>query len=255
MNAVRLIATIGLAAMVAGCAGNPRPTTPREVIDRALQQAPYAAQPSLIVAREVEYARAAREDGQWTAFRAFATDDAVLHGPIGPVAAKAWLAAQENPEEAVKWGARTVVMSCDGRLAISQGRFLDPEGFVGTYVTVWERETLDDEYQWSYDVGAHDEPQPAQEQVDEDVVVVTGIERISGLVATCPRDGMVPPPPLAPAGDASRAVEVSGDGTLRWMWEHRPDGTRHVRADYYTGGGWETVVDDTFAPSTAASAE
>ena len=138
MNAVRLIAAIGLAAMVAGCAGNPRPTTPREVIDRALEQAPYAAQPSLIVAREVEYARAAREDGQWTAFSAFATDDAVLHGPIGPVAAKAWLAAQENPEEAVQWGARTVVMSCDGRLAISQAISGNSAGFASTLAPLVE---------------------------------------------------------------------------------------------------------------------
>ena len=56
----------------------------RAVIDRALSSAPYAAQPSQVVARELEFARAAREDGQWTAFRAFAADDALLHGRNGP---------------------------------------------------------------------------------------------------------------------------------------------------------------------------
>ena len=30
---------------------------------------------------------------------------------------------------------------------------------------------------------------------------------------------------------------------MRWVWEQLPDGTKHVRADYYTSGAWETIVD------------
>lgn len=243
-RALRLALPVTLATVLAGCTAGPSSQAQLTRVERALASAPYAAQPSLVVAREIAFARAAREEGQWTAFRAFATDDAVLHGRNGPVAAKPVLVTLDDPEKAVQWAPRTVMMSCDGKLAVSQGRFLDPEGFVGTFVTVWERANNADEYHWSYDVGGRDDPQPEAEEIGADEIVVTAYDNIQGLVADCPRDGSVPAPPaLGPAGDAARGVEVSGDGTLRWIWEHRADGTKYVRADYYTSGAWETVID------------
>lgn len=247
MNAIlRTAAPIMLATALAACTMGPGPSAPRAQIDRALASAPYAAQPSLVVAREIEFSRAAREEGQWTAFMAFATDDAVLHGRNGPVAAKPVLNTLDDPEQAVQWSPRTVMMSCDGKLAVSQGRFLDPEGFVGTFVTVWTRENNEDAYHWAYDVGGRDDPQPEREDIDPDEIVVTAYDNIQGLVADCPRGGSAPTPPaLDPAGDAARGVQLSGDGTLRWIWEHRSDGTKYARADYYTSGAWETVIDQT----------
>ena len=247
---LRLAAPILIAAMLAACTAGGGPRVPRTQIDRALASAPYAAQPSLVVAREIAFARAAREEGQWTAFKAFATDDAVLHGRNGPVAAKPVLDTLDDPETAVQWSPRTVMMSCDGKLAVSQGRFLDPEGFVGTFVTVWEREKNEDEYRWAYDVGGRDDPQPEREEIAAEEIVVTAYDNIQGLVADCPRSGSAPTPPaLDPAGGAARGVQLSSDGTLRWVWEHRPDGTKYVRADYYTSGAWETVIDQTLASS------
>ena len=178
------VAALALAALaIAGCAAGSGPRTPRKVIDRVLREAPYAAQPSLIVAREIEFARAAREDGQWTAFRAFATDDALLHGRNGPVLAKPVLGTLDDPEKAVQWVPRVVMMSCDGKTAVSQGRFLDPEGNVGTFVTVWERDGYSDDYKWSYDVGANDDPQPPRKDAEEGVLVVTAYDKRPGANA------------------------------------------------------------------------
>ena len=56
--------------------------------------------------QKIVCARAAREDGQWTAFKAFASDDAVLHGRNGPVAAKPVFDALDDPETAVQWSPR-----------------------------------------------------------------------------------------------------------------------------------------------------
>ena len=242
---LRLFAVTCTALALVGCAAGGPPRTPRKVIEQALREAPYAAQPSLIVAREIEFARAAREDGQWTAFRAFATDDALLHGRNGPVPAKAALGGLSNPEKAVQWAPRVVMMSCDGKTAVSQGRFLDPEGKVGTFVTVWERNGYLDDYEWSYDVGAHDVPQPPRREAEEGVLVVTAYDNIQGLVADCPEAGEQVPAPefVAPPVDGRAGEQMSADGTLRWRWEHLADGTRHVRADYYTSGGWEKVID------------
>ena len=108
----------------------------RERIERVLAGAPGQAQPSEIVAAEIAFARAARENGQWTAFREFLAPGALLHVRSGPIEADPWLAVQTDPPEAVQWGARSVWMSCDGALAVSQGRFREPDGTVGTFVTV-----------------------------------------------------------------------------------------------------------------------
>tara|TARA_B100000678_G_scaffold52124_1_gene41607 strand:+ start:483 stop:1247 length:765 start_codon:yes stop_codon:yes gene_type:complete len=242
-------ATILVGCMLAACAGPSGPRTPRDVIDRALGSAPYAAQPGEIVAREVEYQLAARERGQYTAMLDFAAGDAVVHGRNGPVPARPVFSSLEDPETTIEWSPRTVIMSCDGNLAVSSGRYREPEGFVGTFVTVWERDDRNDDYEWSYDVAGRDDPQPPPEVIDEDAIVVTAIDTIRGLVADCPRAGTtVPAPPvIEPAAGASHGQEVSPDGTLRWYWEHRADGTRYARGDFYTSGAWDTVIERSFA--------
>ena len=203
------------------------------------------------MAREVAFARAAREDGQWTAFAEFAADDAVLHGRNGPVPAKPLLAGLSDPAEAIQWSPRTVMMSCDGRVAVSRGRYLDPEGNIGTFVTVWKRSGYDDDYRWVYDAGGDDVPQPTPEEPVENEIIATAYDYVQGLVADCPRGGeSVPRPPALPeAGDARREVHLSSDGTLRWMWEHHADGSKYFRADYLTSGAWEKIVEERFAAS------
>jgi len=243
-----IFAAVATSLALAACTGGRSPI-PRAAIDRALSSAPYAAQPSLVVAREVEFARAAREDGQWTAFRAFAANDAVIHGRGGPVPAGQVIAGLSDPPEPTQWSPRTVLMSCDGKLAVSRGRFLDPEGYVGTYVTVWSREDYDDEYHWVYDVGGRDDPQPSSEEAEESTIVVTAYDDIHGLVADCPRGGAEVPsaPFVGPPASGRAGEQTSPDGTLRWRWEHWADGTKYVRADYYTSGAWETVIEESLA--------
>ena len=78
------------------------------------------ANPSEIVATEIAFARAAQAKGQWTAFRDYAADNAVMFVPQ-PVAAKDWLKGRANPPRAVAWQPHSVWMSCDGSMAVSKG--------------------------------------------------------------------------------------------------------------------------------------
>ncbi len=253
MTSVIRFATLALATLaIAGCATGGPPRTPRKVIDRALREAPYAAQPSLIVAREIEYARAAREDGQWTAFLAFASDGALLHGRNGPVLAKPVLGTLDDPEQAVQWAPRVVMMSCDGKTAVSQGRFLDPAGDVGTFVTVWERNGYSDDYKWSYDVAAKDNPQPVRDEAEDGVLVVTADDLIQGLVADCPQPGEALPdaPADLPPNTAKSEASASPDGTLIWRWAHLTDGTKRIAAHYWMDGEWQLIVNEKFAASS-----
>ena len=252
--AVILVIPLTLAA----CAGSGGPPKPNKrmvaMIDRALTTAPGAAQPSTIVGVELAFSRAARENGQWTAFRQFAAPGALLHGADGPFAIEPWLLTQTDPAQAVQWNPRVVAMSCDGALAVSQGRYRDPQGKVGSFVTVWERQP-DGSYKYTFDAGGDDVPQPPpppRASVQEGDIVVTEIDAVQGLVAICPRGGNpVPPPPAMPIGEDGKAdAKLSRDGTLRWRWEHRADGTRYAAAEYFYQGRWLTAIEQSLAPTS-----
>lgn len=241
----------GALALALGACAPKRQGPPIAVINRALAPAPGAAQPSTIVAAELAFSRAARERGQWTAFRMFAAPGALLHGEDGPFPIEPWLATQTDPAEAVQWEPRAVAISCDGALAVSQGRYVDPQGQVGNFVTVWERQT-DGEYRYVFDVGGDDVPQPPpRKPVEDGDIAVTSIDAVQGLVASCPRrDAAIPPPPAIPVGEEGKAdARLSRDGTLRWRWEHRDDGTRYAAVDYFYEGRWLSAFEQTLAPT------
>lgn len=249
----RALLLAGVILALTACAGGPPKPTQRAVaqINRALSTAPGAAQPSTIVAAELAFSRAARERGQWTAYRMFAAPGALLHGKDGPFAIEPWLMTQTDPAAAVQWEPRAVAISCDGALAVSQGRYADPAGIVGNVLTVWERQDSG-EYRYVFDASGPDVPQPPpRKPVEDGNIVVTAIDAVQGLVASCPRSGaIIPPPPAIPVGDAGKAdARLSRDGTLRWRWEHRDDGTRYAAVDYYTDGRWRAAFEQSLAPS------
>lgn len=240
-----------LGALALTACASPRPNGPPvAVINRVLAGAPGAAQPSTIVAAEIAFARAAREQGQWTAFRQFAAPGALLHGQNGPFPIEPWLATQTDPPEAVQWEPRAVVISCDGALAVSQGRSRTPDGKVGNFLTVWERQP-GGEYRYIFDAGGPDVPQPPpRPKIEDGNIVVTSIDAVQGMVASCPRSGApIPPPPAIPVGEDDKTdARLSRDGTLRWRWEHRTDGTRFAAAEYFYQGRWLTAFEQSLTP-------
>jgi len=247
-RAVALAALGAFAVALTGCASGPRGPS-NAIIARALSNAPGAAQPSAIVSTEIAYARAAKERGLRAASGDFAAFGAVLHGRNGPVPLEAVAGSLGSRDEAPAWATRQVVQSCDGSLALSAGRFQDAEGFVGNYVTVWVRQA-DGSFKWTYDVAGRDNPQPPpRAEFQDGDIVVTAIDAIEGLVATCPRAGeTVPAPPAIPIGeDGASDAKLSRDGTLRWRWEHRADGTKYVSADYFYAGQWVNAIEESLA--------
>jgi hypothetical protein len=162
--------------------------------------------------------------------------------PLGEVVAALGPSALET-----QWKTRSVVMSCDGALAIAQGRFADRAGLVGNYITVWERQE-GGEYKWVWEATGYDDPQPpARRQFEDGDIVVTAIDSIRGFVATCPPRGVVPPPPPPVSINADGDARLSRDGTLRWRWEEREGGATFVAAEYFYEGGWETGIEESLA--------
>ncbi len=244
-----LVALTAAQASTAQQAGEQQPERPRH---RPLAS---VGDPGQVAATDGRFARTAREEGQWTAFASFAAPGALMHWADGPFEAAPWLAAQANPAEAMAWVPTAVWASCDGTLAVSFGRFRQPDGQVGSYATVWELRGERD-YRWTYDMGGADVPQPPppppRVPPSDEVIVVPGLGLIDGKVAECPRGGTLPAPPLAiVADDAQEGGASSDDGTLRYRWEHNADGTRRIVVEYVREGRWLTALDFGF---TAAGA-
>lgn len=246
--ALALTGALALAACVGG-GGPPKPTK-REVamIDRALSTAPGAAQPSTIVAAEVAFSRLAAETTPAAAFLQYAAaPNAQVHTGEGLVSVAQWVAQPGFPTAATKWSTRAVAITCDGALAASTGRYTDPNGIIGNYVLIWQRQG-DNAYRWIYHAAGPDVPQPPpRTRLQDGNITVTALDAVQGLVASCPRGGAaIPPPPaLSLASDRPGAAMLARDGTLRWHWQQGDEGERRVAAEYFYEGRWLTAFEHT----------
>ena len=225
MNMRLALAACALAS-VAACAPLPNQR------DRYTRLLTPTAEVSKVIATELAFARAAREDGQWTAFDEYAADGALIFGGNGAIEAKPWLRSQENPPEAVSWEPHRVWSSCDGSLAVTQGGFTDPDGSVGTFNTVWQRQRNGD-YRYVFDFGFPQDEAPVAPDM------------ISSAVAACDAKVDTGEP------DSAIPLRVSRDGTLAWGFQTVGQGERHYVVWLAGEDGWEQVVNIALAPDAA----
>ena len=226
---------------LAACSSGPQQSVPDRIINRALAGAPGQAQPGDVVATEIAFARLAREKGQWTAFAEYAADDGLMFVPQ-PVNARQWLKGRANPAEAVRWQPHHVWMSCDGSLAVTKGAWQRPDGSVGYFTTVWERQR-DGEYKWVMDQG----DVLAEPLAEPDVV--------ESETASCTPEEPGPDIRLTPvAPDNTRMIgSRSQDGSLEWSIAYSP-GThrRHMLVTLVREGKRWGVFMQTVYPAAGA---
>ena len=169
------------------------------------------ANPSKVIAAELAFARMAREEGTWTAFRHYATDDALMPSPDF-VRVQEALKGVPDPAEPIVWGPDQVWSSCDGSFAVSTGGAEYPSGRRGRFLTIWQRQA-DGEYRWVLDQGFDD----SDAQVSP--------ETISAKVAEC---GERRPERIRVRRGEPWASGLSNDGTLEWSTQMAADCSRVV---------------------------
>lgn len=179
------------------------------------------ASPGKIVAAEVAFSQLAQRKGQWTAFRATASDEAVMFVPQ-PVIARDWLKRQKNPVRSVAWQPHQVWLSCDGSLAATYGAWQGVGGSNGYFTTVWQRQK-DGEYKWVMDQG------------DDLATPLTAPEMIGAGVGSCDRAARSPSDQSQLASGTRSGW--SDDRTLRWTVTVAPDCSRVLAFSLYRGGG------------------
>jgi len=237
------ICMLGAWALASGCAGPQQGQRGFGPDGRERAPRPYA-NPSQVIVAELAFARLARDEGQWTAFRETAAEDAVMFVP-GPVAAQAWLKDRADPPEAVQWQPHQVFMACDGATGASTGAWQRPDGSTGYFTTIWQREGDDngraragEEPRWHW-VLDHGDVLAAPREMDGDMIasrVASCTGNAKEAARSIPADT-----PIVPAASGTRAAR---DGTLIWSWQVDAKGARTVSVSLWNGNGYDVVLND-----------
>ena len=193
-----------------------------------------AALPTAIDA-ERAFAADAQRRGQWTAFRATATEDAVMFNP-GPVNAQAFLKDKKDPPESVKWWPAQSFVSCDGNLAINHGPWvIARNNSHGTFTTVWQRQNIG--WRWVYDGG--------ETLKGSKPAVRKPLVRKASCNGKPNRTMILPQPSAAPNGTINERSGQSNDGTLAWSWTVDYSNTRRFATWLWNGRTFVKVLDQT----------
>jgi hypothetical protein len=178
----------------------------------------------------------AQKMGQWTAFRKYAAEDAVMFVPQ-QVNAQAFLKERKDPPVAIFWWPGKSFVSCDGSYAVNTGPWVREWGkSVGYFTTIWKRQA-DGSWKWIYDGGDGLEV-PRAEGGD-----------IKPRQASCAKPVLAPRPKLGLTQGGTSGAGQSADGTLAWRWLVRADGSRTLEVLLWSGSDWDAVLDDNVAPA------
>ena len=186
---------------------------------------------------ERAFARDAQRLGQWTAFRRYADETAVMFTPQA-VWAHTFLEGRKNPPQSVEWWPARSIVSCDGRTAVNTGPAFRPDGtHYGSFTTVWQREKGD--WRWVYDNGGPPVGKPPRAAQRPQVVRAS-------CRAKAPGAPVIPPPPLS-ARQAQRTPEDNGRGesadkSLGWDWKVEKDGDHRFRVFLWNGRSYGQVL-------------
>lgn len=198
-----------------------------------------AASVGTAVDAERAFARDAQRIGQWTAFRKYADDTAVMFNPQA-VWAHEFLDGRKDPPTTVRWWPADSWVSCDGRTAINKGPWTSGDAKThGFFTTVWVKSA--DGWKWSYDGGdglAKPMARPAQPRVRR--ASCGGLTKVPAAY----REEVKPTARIAGKPPADAGQGRSADGTLIYEWRVAASGERHLEAKLWNGRDYRTVLDE-----------
>lgn len=184
---------------------------------------------------ERAFARDARRLGQWSAFRKYADQDAVMFTPQA-VWAQDYLKDLKDPPKSVKWWPAQSFVSCDGRTAVNNGPWIRPDRSHGYFTTVWQRDER--QWKWVYDGGdALTGPLPRR------AAPTVSRASCSGKATGAP---IIAPPPLTEKQARKTQKDLgaghSADKTLGWDWKVEKNGERQFRVYLWDGARYAQVL-------------
>lgn len=231
-----------IALVLAGCAAPTRPTGPFDGRRFAGDGPPGQAyaNPSKLLVAEIAFARMAREEGQWTAFRETAAEDAIMFAPQ-PVFTQSYLAGRADPPAAVAWQPHELFISCDGRTGATTGAWQRPDGSTGYYTTVWQNfakpRDKDDDWHWLLDHG-----DTLSEPLAEGDMVSSRTASCAPGAKAAAATRVTAAPSRAGGAAPTSGTQASADGSFLWSWSVEPDGARNVSLEMWNGKDYDPVL-------------
>jgi hypothetical protein len=195
-------------------------------------QIPLKANPSGVIAAELEFNRLAQEKGQWSAFRETMAKDAVMFEPSRVLAAD-YLKGKADPGKGMTWQPHQVWTSCDGSAGVTHGAWQAGKLLYGGFTNIWVRQS-DGRFKW---VVSHGYP------VEKSLIAP---EMIAAKTAEC--KGTPSIPISAPPVGADMKVGVSRDQTLNWVSTVNADTSRTIEIRMWDGKQFVTVLTDNISP-------
>lgn len=246
---MRRLAPLAALALLAGCAGGPGGPLGGGR-GRGGPPLPPAAQPTSVIATELAFARAAREEGQAAAYRRFAATGAQVQADGAAVGVESWLAGSTNASTADRWVPRQAWASCDGSAVVVAGIGSDSAGNWSRFTRVWERQQ-GGQFRWIYTHSAPDAEltrarqesaqQRAEDEARGDAILVEAGNFIRAKVADCSNRPAAPSAGDTPAAGAGEGMGISRDRTLRWSWQPSAGQAGSFVAYSWNGTGWDEV--------------
>jgi hypothetical protein len=191
---------------------------------------------------ERAFAADAKKIGQWTAFRKYADETAVMFTPQA-VWAQEFLRPLKDPPKAITWEPSDSWLSCDGRTAINRGPWTSASGTShGYFTTVWMRQG--EGWKWNYDGGddlARPIAAPKKPRVQR--ASCAGRDRIPQEY----REEVKPTSRIAGKPPADAGQGRSADGTLIYKWKVAASGERRFEARLWNGRDYRTILDQHIA--------
>ena len=191
-----------------------------------------AAQPTTAIEAERAFLVDAQTLGQWTAFRKWSSDEALMFTPE-PVNAHEFLKDRKDPPVSIYWWPGRSYVSCDGTYAVNTGPWVRDAGkAVGYFTTVWQRQP-DGSWKWIYDGGnGLKTPRAEGGDIRPQQASCEGQPRIDTAITGTTEAG------FSPGGGES------ADSTLWWSWIVDPAGERTFVAKLWNGRSYDTVIND-----------
>lgn len=197
-----------------------------------------AASIATAVDAERAFIHDAHTQGQWTAFRKWADDSAVMFTPQ-VVWAQEFLKNRADPPKSIDWAPADSWVSCDGRTAINRGPWTAASGKShGYFTTIWMQSHST--WRWIYDGGANlTVPMPHPKKAK---VAKASCKNLAQVPAAY-RGAVVATARIAGKPPADAGQGRSADGTLIYQWKVAADGARHFLAKMWNGYRYKIILD------------
>ena len=198
------------------------------------------ADASEVLAAEAALLSDARARGVWQAFESALADDAVIFIPHAVAGKDRARNSEATSAREWNWNTQSIVLSCDGSVALVQGEVVTGRDYKADYFSIWERDASG-MYKLAAD-GAFYQGNGPEIEDRESIGEADEIEVAQGSVATTVTACTAQPGDGAATDGPTRHSGVAADGSLRWTLTEQSSGASQLVVEGRKRSGYRAIL-------------